>query len=91
MEIRQIVEAHRQGHIQNRGITLFKQLYRLFQAQIIDVLDTGHVHVLLEKTHKMIFTEITNPGQLRYGNRLGIVKLDVIKHQLQLVLRRSVV
>lgn len=74
------MESHRQGDLQNLGISLFKQFDSLLQPQVIDVFHAGHVHMLFEKTHEMVIAEIAKLRQIRHGNILGKMKFNVIQY-----------
>ena len=45
---------------------------------LINILDAGHVHMLFEKTHKMVFTEIAKLCKFGNCERLSIVEIDII-------------
>ena len=57
VEVGQVMKTHGQGHIEYGGVPVFKLLNGLFKTQVIDIFNTGHVHMLFEKTHKMIIAE----------------------------------
>lgn len=64
VKIGEVVKTYGQGDIQNRSVSLLEQFYGFFQAQIVDVFDTGHVHMFFEKAHKMIVAKVAQLCQI---------------------------
>ena len=85
MKIRQISKTNGQGNIQNRDVSLFELFYGFLQAQVVDILYAGHIHVFFEKAHEMIVAEIADCGKLRDRDRLRVMSFDIVEHLLELV------
>ncbi len=85
VKIRQVVETHGEGDIQDGGVAFFKKFHGFLQAQADDILHAGHVHVLFEKAHEIVVTEMAKPSQFRNSDGFGIVKFNIVQHLFQFV------
>lgn len=85
VKVGNIVEAAFQCDACDRKRGLCQLACSYFQTILIQVFDTGHIHMTLEKTHEMVFAEMAEICHFPDGNGLLIIFMNKLQDCFQLI------
>ena len=76
VKVRDVIEAGFKGDAGDRKLRPRQLSGSHFQTVLVQVFNTCHIHMTLEKAHEVVFTEMTEFCQFLYGHGILVMLLD---------------